>query len=273
MALNKLTLKQVKTLGDGFHSDGGNLYLRVVGNGRSWIFRYRCNYKSHDIGLGSAYTVPLSKAREIAADYRLKIALGEVPNKDRVVAKKEMAKELKLRTEHYFKDFYADAIEHYVKIKRLRGRGALQNRLSAFRMYALPYLGDKSVRTADAEDITEALKPIWDTHPATALQTLNTMRMCFSYAAMKGWFKGTPPTTWKGGLEMFLPPPNPQNKHHTALPWTEIPKFAQWLVDSDPAGRGSCVRDLLIVTLLCATRVGEFSRMRSCDIDVINKGI
>lgn len=271
MALNKLTLKQVKTLGDGFHSDGGNLYLRVVGNGRSWIFRYRCNYKSHDIGLGSAYTVPLSKAREIAADYRLKIALGEVPNKDRVVAKKEMAKELKLRTERYFKDFYADAIEHYVKIKRLRGRGALQNRLSAFRMYALPYLGDKSVRTADAEDITEALKPIWDTHPATALQTLNTMRMCFSYAAMKGWFKGTPPTTWKGGLEMFLPPPNPQNKHHTALPWTEIPKFAQWLVDSDPAGRGSCVRDLLIVTLLCATRVGEFSRMRSCDIDVNKK--
>lgn len=271
MALNKLTLKQVKTLGDGLHSDGGNLYLRVVGNGRSWIFRYRCNYKSHDIGLGSAYSVPLSKAREIAADYRLKIALGEVPNKDRVVAKKEMAKALKLRTEHYFKDFYAGAIEHYVKIKRLRGRGALKQRLSTFRIYALPYLGNKSIRTTSAEDITEALKHIWDTHPATALQTLNTMRMCFSYASMKGWFKGTPPTTWKGGLDMFLPPPNQQKKHRTALSWKEIPKLARWLVEAEQPTNGSCARELLIATLLCATRVGEFSRMDSCDIDLNHK--
>ena len=35
MPLNKLTLKQIKTLGDGLHSDGGNLYAGTGDHGSS----------------------------------------------------------------------------------------------------------------------------------------------------------------------------------------------------------------------------------------------
>ncbi len=39
--LGKLTVRQVETLPDGFHSDGGNLYLRVKGGSRAWVYRYK----------------------------------------------------------------------------------------------------------------------------------------------------------------------------------------------------------------------------------------
>ncbi|MEE8254338.1 MAG: Arm DNA-binding domain-containing protein, partial [Nitrosomonadaceae bacterium] len=56
-----LTARQVNTLSAGFHSDGGNLYLRVRDSGsRSWVFRYKRREKRDDkvvdraieIGLG-----------------------------------------------------------------------------------------------------------------------------------------------------------------------------------------------------------------------------
>jgi hypothetical protein len=40
-AIHKLTSLQVLTLGPGYHSDGGNLYLDVDDEGRRrWIFQY-----------------------------------------------------------------------------------------------------------------------------------------------------------------------------------------------------------------------------------------
>lgn len=42
--INLLKPRQVATLPVGFHSDGSNLYLRVVSrDSRQWIFRYSVN--------------------------------------------------------------------------------------------------------------------------------------------------------------------------------------------------------------------------------------
>ncbi|HCZ48414.1 MAG TPA: integrase, partial [Gammaproteobacteria bacterium] len=58
--LNRLSARQVATLGPGLHADGGGLYLQVgAGGARSWIFRYRQDGRLRDMGLGPARDVPL----------------------------------------------------------------------------------------------------------------------------------------------------------------------------------------------------------------------
>jgi hypothetical protein len=70
---NLLTVRQIEALPGGFHSDGGNLYLRVRGNGRSWVFRYKVPKgaawaagKPVELGLGSYPARGLKDARSVA---------------------------------------------------------------------------------------------------------------------------------------------------------------------------------------------------------------
>lgn len=39
--INMLCARDVKTKPNGFHADGGNLFLRVRDDSRVWIFRYK----------------------------------------------------------------------------------------------------------------------------------------------------------------------------------------------------------------------------------------
>jgi hypothetical protein len=62
---NKLNPKTVATAKDGFHSDGGNLCLKVADGGRrrSWVYRFVRGGKPTNMGLGSADAVSLKQAR------------------------------------------------------------------------------------------------------------------------------------------------------------------------------------------------------------------
>ena len=75
-ALHRLNARRVATLVDpGRYGDGGGLFLVVSHSGaRKWVFRYRFHGGRHDLGLGSARAVTLSKARELAASARTSLA-------------------------------------------------------------------------------------------------------------------------------------------------------------------------------------------------------
>lgn len=79
----KLSRKDIRCLGDGLHSDGGNLYLRVRGNGRSWVFRYKLKGKTHELGLGSVELISLADARKKALEMRVGLANGQIPTQKR----------------------------------------------------------------------------------------------------------------------------------------------------------------------------------------------
>jgi hypothetical protein len=60
--LSAIKIASIKTR--GMYGDGGGLYLQVGGTGsRSWIFRFKKNGRTRDMGLGSLTTVSLAKAR------------------------------------------------------------------------------------------------------------------------------------------------------------------------------------------------------------------
>jgi len=54
--LHWLNVRQVQTAGEGDHSDGGGLLLRVRGESSSWVFRFTSKSgKRREMGFGRAY--------------------------------------------------------------------------------------------------------------------------------------------------------------------------------------------------------------------------
>ena len=59
--LHQLTARKAETAPPGFHSDGGNLYLRVRdSHSRAWVFRFKVAGKVREIGLGPLHTRSLA---------------------------------------------------------------------------------------------------------------------------------------------------------------------------------------------------------------------
>ena len=70
----KLVPVTLGKLGEGWHADGGNLYLFVRGGSRSWVFRYvGPDGKRKNMGLGPLSGVSLSEARKAAVSLRAQI--------------------------------------------------------------------------------------------------------------------------------------------------------------------------------------------------------
>ncbi|UPL08356.1 Putative prophage CPS-53 integrase [Pseudomonas sp. IsoF] len=84
MKSNLLTVKSVERLlrsGEkAMHSDGQGLYLKVsaMGSG-SWIYRFKLNGRSRDMGLGTVDDITLVQARDSASQARKIVKGGSDP--------------------------------------------------------------------------------------------------------------------------------------------------------------------------------------------------
>jgi hypothetical protein len=76
---NRLNHRSIASLGDRRHADGNGLYLSVGNGGRSWTFMYRFNGRRVELGFGSARTVSLARARDLARNSRNMLAEGVDP--------------------------------------------------------------------------------------------------------------------------------------------------------------------------------------------------
>ncbi len=125
----------VKTLLKGFHSDGGNLYLRVKDTGaRSWVFRYKQAGKVTEIGLGAVTSRTLKQARELATKMRTAIQDGKNP-----------ALLAKTTSDPKILSFKECALG-YIEIKRSGWRNAkhAQQWENTLEQYAYPSIGEKN---------------------------------------------------------------------------------------------------------------------------------
>src|SRR5262245_28464969 len=80
-AWNKLSANFVRGVSKrGRYADGGNLFLQIAKGGtKAWVFLYARNRVSRAMGLGSARSVKLALARELAAQAREQLARGIDP--------------------------------------------------------------------------------------------------------------------------------------------------------------------------------------------------
>lgn len=236
----------------GRHGDGGGLYLVVSESGsRKWVFRYRWQGRLFDMGLGSASVVPLGRARERAAEARLKIAEGVNP-----LAEKRAARAIPT--------FGAFADETVASLSaQWRNEKHAHQVQRTLELYAAG-LRSRPIDQIDTAAVLEVLKPIWTIKSETASRVRNRIERVLDAAKAKGYRSGENPARWKGHLDQLLPKRTRLSRgHHAALPFTEVRGFIEKLRE-----RPAMAALALEFTILTAARSGEVRGATWREIDM-----
>jgi integrase len=239
-----LTARDVTTKPDGFHTDGGNLFLRVRGDSRAWVFLYRKAAKQISIGLGATCSRSLVAARDLADLMRKAIANGKDP-----------ANELNSQCEPNAKAFKNYALE-LIESKRPTWRNVkhAQQWENTLSQYVYPTIGEKYPADISLADIKAILLPLWTTKTETANRLRMRIEAVLDYAAVHEESDRRNPARWKGNLDMVLPPPRKIKKptHFASAPYSDVPRIMSELRTKDCLS-AYCLR----FTILTAARSGE----------------
>lgn len=260
MKLKLLTARDVATKPEGFHADGGNLFLRVRGDSRVWIFRYKTAGKQKSIGLGATHSRPLAEARDLATQLRNAIVNGKDPSSEY----KKMIHPTP--TTVTFKAYALALIA--AKQPSWRNKKHAQQWLNTLTQYAFPYVGNKSLSSITLEDIKAILLPIWQTKTETASRLRMRIEAVLDYAIVHEQSDRRNPARWKNNLSMILPSPRKIKKaiHLAAAAYQDVPRIMAELRNKDSLS-AHCLRFLI----LTAARSGEARGALWSEIDLAQK--
>lgn len=238
-SLNRLTARQVATLGAGYHADGGGLYLQVTPSGsRTWIFRYRTGKRLRDMGLGPVRDVTLKQARAAAAAARQQRAAGLDPIEARDAARRAARAANERLWGQAVDDYIANIRSEWKSTNNPRAKkvmwegqliGTQENQWrQSLREYGPP--ADTPVRQVTTQMVLDGLRPIWKPRDQggkteTATRVRGRVERIWDAERVAGNVTGDNPARWNGLLEHLLPAPEKlkQRRHHPALPYGEAP--------------------------------------------------
>jgi len=251
-SINRLSHLKVATAKKrGLYADGGGLYLQVArGGSKSWLFRFKIDRRSRDMGLGPLNSVSLAQAREIATECRQQRLAGMDPIEARKAAKAD-AKLLAARATTF--DVARDA---YIAAHEASWRNAKHGRQwrSTLVTYATPVIGGVPVQDVDTPLVLKVLEPIWNAKTETASRVRGRIEAILDWAKARGLRVGENPARWRGHLSNLLPTRSKIRRvqHHPALPYAEMPAFMIAL-----RRRQGCAPRALEFVILTAARTGE----------------
>jgi len=256
--LHLLSARKVETAGEGFHSDGGNLYLRVRDtNSRAWVFRYKTAGKVREIGLGATHTRSLAEAREVAEAMRKAVAAGADPAL--VIRKDDPQAPGKT---------FEQCAQEMIETKRAGWKNAkhAQQWANTLRDYAFPSIGNKLPADVTLPDVKAILLPIWSDKTETAQRLRGRIEAVLDYAAVHDLCDGTRnPARWKGTLDKVLPSPRKvtAREHHAAADYADVPRIM-----ADLSGKSHVSALCLRFTILTAARSSEARGARWGEVDL-----
>ena len=273
--------KLIKDAIPGRTALGGGLYLTIKKSGSaSFGFRYSSgtningNQRLRLIGLGGfcAKTNTLGMARSKATDLKAMINKGIDPIEQSLQDQKRTEaanKENKIKDEMNLATFDSVALE-YIESKKAEWKNAKhqQQWVNTLTTYAFPSIGKMPVADIETAHVLAVLKPIWNTKTETATRVRTRLEAVLSYAEAKNWRTGGNPARWRGHLSAILPSPQKlkDRKHHSALPYGELPQFMSILSNTDGMGARA-----LEMTVLTATRTKESLGAKWSEIDLDNR--
>lgn len=266
--VERLSPRAVKTLGPGYHPDGGNLYLVVTKSkvpgaehARSWILRYARGGREVEMGLGSLHTVGLAEARAKARECRALLVEGVDP----LAARKARRAQAALDSARAIT--FEKAAETYIDAHRAGWKNAKHAAqwTNTIEQYATPVLGKVAVADVETPLVVRVLEPIWSKKPETASRLRGRIESILDWATVRGYRVGENPARWKGHLEKLLPKRASiaAVRHHAALPYPAVADFMADLREQD----GVAARALEFAILTCA-RTSEAILARPEEIDV-----
>jgi integrase len=220
-------------------NDGGGLMLRVAqSGGKSWIYRYMHNGRSHDVGLGPQHTVTLAEARLAALECRKLRLAGKDP-----LRVKRLAKATEVPT---FEEFAEDYIEK--QTPGWAGKRTAEEWRNTLRQHVYLRLGRLPLDEIDPQSVLRAIRPVWDKTPEQGRRTLRRIETVLDAAAAAGHRnpQALNPARWKANMEYLLPAaPAGPDEHHESLPYADVPDFLRSLQDQ----RGDAARALRFLIL------------------------
>lgn len=238
----------------GRHSDGGGLYLNVTSTGsRSWLFMWTIEGKRREMGIGAYPSVPLAKARTMAAGYREAVASGRDPIAD------------KAKTEE---PTFGECADQF--LASMEGQWRNEKHRAQWRFTLDQYckaMRAKKVSAISTVDVLAALQPIWASKNETASRLRGRIERVLDFAKAKGWREGENPALWRGHLKNVLPARQKLARgHHAAMGFDAVPAFMVHLRSLD-AMAARCLEFLI----LTAARSGEVLNAEWSEIDFASK--
>ncbi|MDI1309395.1 MAG: tyrosine-type recombinase/integrase [Methylotenera sp.] len=261
----KLAAVSLKKLGEGWHADGGNLYLLARGASRTWVFRYTApDGTRKNMGLGSLNSLSLANARQIAADFRAQVKHPSDPV-DPMLARQESRDEI--RTAKAKRTTFEQAAIQYIVSMSPEWKNAkhISQWSNTLRDYAYPHFGNLPIDKIDTPLVMKALTPIWLTKTETASRLRGRIESVLDWATTSQYRTGENPARWRGHLDNLLPNRSKVQKvkHHAALSIDEINPFIASL--RSQIGHAALALELCILT---ATRTGEVIGAKWSEIDL-----
>lgn len=250
----KLVPVTLKSLPDGWHADGGNLYLFVRGASRTWVYRYVApDGKRRNMGLGSLDGVSLAVARKQAETLRAQTKNKVTPIDPLMVKQSERASKRAEQARAMTFRQCAAACMDAMRAGWKNPKHAAQWE-STLKTYAYPVFGDVAVADVDTPMVIKCLSPIWTSKNETASRVRGRIEKVLAWATANKYRSGENPAQWRGHLDNLLAQPSkvqtPEN--HAAMPFRNI---AQFMVDlRQRAGLAAKALEFLILT---AARTGE----------------
>jgi integrase len=249
-------------------ADGGNLYLQCTlgADGsvrRSWLFRYERDGRRREMGLGPLHTIGLGEARDKARSLRQQI-LDDI---DPLEARRQQRAERRLEAAKAMS--FGQCVEAYLAAHEISWRN--DKHRQQWRMTLTKYcsaISDLPVKDIDTDLVLRALTPLWATRTETATRLRGRIERVLAWAKGRGLRDGENPARWSGHLDEMLAAPSKVRrvKHHSALPYQEIPAFMVEL-----RGRDSLSARALELTVLCATRTSETIGAEWGEVDLAAK--
>ncbi len=187
----------------GRYGDGAGLWLHK---------RERARGK-----LGPWPDVSIADARAAAAEARATLRAGQCPiearrQQNRVIARLTVAQAI------------ASCFE--ARKAQLKGDGAAGRWLSPLNVHVIPKIGDRAIEDVDQHALRDLLAPIWHTKPEAAAKALNRLSLTFTHAGALGLAVDLQACLKARAL---LGKQRHETEHIPALPYSEAPKFYQWL--------------------------------------------
>lgn len=258
-AFNKLSATAIKAgLPDGWHSDGGGLYL-LVDSAPRWVFRYRWKApgssgtgKRRHMGLGPLRDVTLAQARAKAAKAR------ELLRERRDPLETRDAGAVNPTTFGQVADGYIDAMAPQFR----NAKHLWQWRQTLGDDYCRA-LRARPVSEVSTEDVLAVITPIWLTKAETAARLRGRIERVLDAARAKGLRSGENPARWRGHMDHLLPRRQKlQRGHHAALLRDGVAALIEEL-----RARKTVASLCLEFTILTAARTGEAIGARWEEID------
>jgi integrase len=276
MKLQARTLTNVvkgrATLAPGRYGDGRNLYLRVTSaTAMSWVFVWKTNGKSNEIGLGSftgngaAFRLDIEQARDKADEVRALLRKGIDPRADRKASRVSGVT-------------FQQAMEELIKITmegsnpwKVDGKGKCATEdawRSRFKKYGADFtkLACSAIKREDVLDlITQPLpdgQSFWTSVVAEQMRT--TVEQVLAYAKGKGYRSGENPARWEENIQtVLITKPSKSKVGRKAIDLAALPGFMGELAAIDTLA----ARALEFVTMT-AVRKEEGVQALRAEIDL-----